>query len=123
VRLARSSPWDNLMGSGTQGRTTSRPRPNGCPSCRRRGTSSKVEAPHGPARVAEAHCEGSSAALGIIKVRDSCESLQNLGKRKNESGAGDIKEEDAWQRCSELLPRLRKEHEEAQKWLAAFVDM
>jgi osomolarity two-component system phosphorelay intermediate protein YPD1 len=33
--------------------------------------------------------KGSSATLGLIKVKDACEKIQHFGARKNESGAAD----------------------------------
>jgi len=59
--------------------------------------------------------KGSSAALGLVKVRDSCEELQNLGKCKD--GNQDLTPAQALQKCRELLPRLKAEQREATTWL------
>lgn len=72
---------------------------------------------------------GSSAALGLIKVRDSCEKLQvtrrssegshaqNYGKSKDAAGAKAIAPEEALKLCAELLPQLKDEQTEATHWL------
>jgi len=59
--------------------------------------------------------KGSSAALGLLKVRDSCETLQNLGKCKD--GSKDIPPKRALELCRELLPKLKLEQVEATAWL------
>ena len=68
-------------------------------------------------RSAEHIPVGSSAALGVIQVRDSCESIQNLGKSKNASGSSDIKEEEAWKQIEELIPTVKDQHVKATRWL------
>jgi len=62
--------------------------------------------------------KGSSAALGVVKVRDSCEALQNLGKCKDEAGQKAIPESVAWDKCLELIPVLQKQHKQATESLS-----
>jgi len=67
--------------------------------------------------------KGSSAALGAIQVRDSCESLQNLGKEKNAAGSSDISADAAWKEIESLMPALKKQHILATKWLKALCSL
>ncbi|KAF8420093.1 signal transduction histidine kinase [Tirmania nivea] len=46
--------------------------------------------------------KGSSATLGLIKIKDSCEAIQHLGVGLNESGDGTISD------TQELLTRIQK---------------
>ena len=64
-------------------------------------------------------CTGSSAALGVIKVRDSCEILQHLGRCNDEKGEAPIPLDDAYKRCSDILPSLQSDYHQATKWLEA----
>jgi len=59
--------------------------------------------------------KGSSAALGLVKVRDSCELLQNLGKCRD--GDTHIQPNQALKLCREFLPQLKAEQVEATVWL------
>ncbi|KAJ3197247.1 hypothetical protein HK101_005019 [Irineochytrium annulatum] len=60
--------------------------------------------------------KGSSAALGLTKVRMSCEKLQNYGALKDEAG-NPMSEEDALARIRETLERAKAEHKEAEEYL------
>ncbi|KAF9580235.1 hypothetical protein BGW38_003196 [Lunasporangiospora selenospora] len=66
--------------------------------------------------------KGSSAALGLTKVKESCEKLQNLGNRKDENGANTISNEVAEKKIGKLLIRMRKEYEEARSYLEDFYE-
>jgi HPt (histidine-containing phosphotransfer) domain-containing protein len=50
--------------------------------------------------------KGSSAAIGIIKVQQSCEEMQHCNK--NKTTLADI---------AKLLARVKEEHKEAEEWL------
>jgi len=67
--------------------------------------------------------KGSSAALGVIKVRDSCEALQNLGRKKDAAGSSEISEDKAWTECTKLIPALQEQHAQAKKWLVALIGL
>jgi len=67
--------------------------------------------------------KGSSAALGAIQVRDSCESLQNLGKEKNAAGSTTLGADEAWKEIETLVPTLKKQHALATKWLKALCSL
>ncbi|EWC48716.1 hypothetical protein DRE_00021 [Drechslerella stenobrocha 248] len=64
--------------------------------------------------------KGSSATLGIYRVRDSCEKIQHLGGRKDETGSKDIKEEQALTSIAEILPLLKDDYADAEAWLMKF---
>lgn len=46
--------------------------------------------------------KGSSATLGLTKVKDYCEKIQNYGDRKDDQGVNDIRSSDA-----ELLRKIK----------------
>nr|CAG8450813.1 4778_t:CDS:2 [Entrophospora candida] len=58
-----------------------------------------------------------SAAMGLTKVKDSCEKIQHCGNKKDESGKKDITEEDALIRITDLLVQVRAEYESAEAHL------
>ena len=62
--------------------------------------------------------KGSSAALGVSKVQQSCEHIQNYGKLKD--GTAPLAEAEAIVKISKSLARAREEYEEAKKWLESF---
>ncbi|KAM0790473.1 hypothetical protein ACM66B_003349 [Microbotryomycetes sp. NB124-2] len=66
--------------------------------------------------------KGSSAALGLQRVQRTCEQMQHVGQRKDESGeSGELLSEDeALKRSRGLLERVKREQEEAKEWLEAF---
>lgn len=61
--------------------------------------------------------KGSSAALGIKKVQDSCEHIQHYGAKRDEINNKDLTEAQALRRITLLMPRLEKDFESAKKWL------
>ncbi|KZS90543.1 histidine-phosphotransfer domain, HPT domain-containing protein [Sistotremastrum niveocremeum HHB9708] len=63
--------------------------------------------------------KGSSAALGLSKVQASCETMQNLGKLKDENHEP-LKAEEALNRIDDLLVRVKQEYDEAETWLRHF---
>ena len=53
--------------------------------------------------------KGSSATLGFVKVKDQCERIQHFGAKKDETGTGDIQDEEYCLRMiSEALTEARK---------------
>ncbi|KAK6359452.1 hypothetical protein TWF696_000610 [Orbilia brochopaga] len=64
--------------------------------------------------------KGSSATLGIFKMRDSCEKIQHWGALKDEAGENDIDEDEALKKISDVMPTLKSEFEAARKWLNDF---
>ncbi|KZV84692.1 histidine-phosphotransfer domain, HPT domain-containing protein [Exidia glandulosa HHB12029] len=61
--------------------------------------------------------KGSSAALGVHKVQESCERMQNYGKLLDDNGEKKLKEDDALSRITKLLARVKVEYTEAEKYL------
>lgn len=61
--------------------------------------------------------KGSSAALGIIKVQDSCEKMQHYGNLRDEEAGIDLSEKDALKRIQELLDKCKVDYEEAKEWM------
>lgn len=64
--------------------------------------------------------KGSSAALGLNKVKASCEKMQHYGNRKKANGEGTLTEEEAMERCKELLEQLKDEQTHSKAWLESF---
>jgi len=66
--------------------------------------------------------KGSSATLGLIKVRDSCEMIQNYGDYKNVKG--ELVYEGQPQKCLDLIraviPVLKEDYADAEKRLRKF---
>lgn len=61
--------------------------------------------------------KGSSAALGLTKVKDSCECMQHYGAKKNADGFGTIESEVALTKIKETLARVKQEYTEAEVYL------
>ncbi|KAF9342480.1 hypothetical protein BGX26_007450, partial [Mortierella sp. AD094] len=66
--------------------------------------------------------KGSSAALGLTKVKESCEKLQHYGNRKDAIGANTITNDEAESLIRALLIQMRKEYDEAENYLRVFYD-
>jgi osomolarity two-component system phosphorelay intermediate protein YPD1 len=58
--------------------------------------------------------KGSSAAIGVIKVRDLCEKMQHWGHSKDETGSKPIKDEDALKYIEDALIQAREGFDEAE---------
>ncbi|KAF9301429.1 hypothetical protein BGZ74_006725 [Mortierella antarctica] len=67
--------------------------------------------------------KGSSAALGLTKIKDSCEKLlQHLGNLKDTVAAKPIPSSQDEAVIRELLGQMRKEYEEVETFLKLFYD-
>ncbi|KAH7058273.1 signal transduction histidine kinase [Linnemannia elongata] len=66
--------------------------------------------------------KGSSAALGLTKVKESCEKLQHYGNRKDAAGVESITNEEAETLIRALLVQMRREYNEAESYLKVFYD-
>ncbi|UQC74481.1 hpt domain-containing protein [Colletotrichum lupini] len=64
--------------------------------------------------------KGSSATLGLVKVRDSCEKIQRYGKKENEDGTPETDEKLCLERIEKTLKDLKTEYEDAEKLLKKF---
>jgi len=65
--------------------------------------------------------KGSSATLGLTKVKDSCEKIQHYGQKKDEFGTADEPDEKkCLERITETLKAVKEEYAEAEKVLKKF---
>ena len=67
--------------------------------------------------------KGSSATLGITKVKDSCEKIQHLGARKDESG-NPSNESDAYflAKIEQIIKQVRVDYKQAEVVLKKFYE-
>ena len=61
--------------------------------------------------------KGSSAALGVAKVQDSCERMQHYGHLRDEERGVDITKPEALKLIRECLTKAKKDYVEAEAWL------
>ncbi|KOS15712.1 putative histidine phosphotransferase [Malassezia pachydermatis] len=64
--------------------------------------------------------KGSSAAVGVIKVRNSCEAIQHYGNCHEADGSTVISKEQALDRLSQTVKKVKDEYNEAAATLRAF---
>lgn len=65
--------------------------------------------------------KGSSATLGLTKVKDSCEKIQHYGQQKDEAGTTDEPDEKkCLARIKETLVSVKEEYKEVEKVLRKF---
>jgi len=65
--------------------------------------------------------KGSSATIGLTKVKDYCEKIQNFGMKKDETGVSDLSDESVClSRIRSALGSMRKEYIRAEKHLNRF---
>ena len=64
--------------------------------------------------------KGSSAAVGVIKVRDSCEAIQHYGKCHEPDGVTQLDPDTALLRLKDTLHNVKEQYEEARSTLRAF---
>lgn len=66
--------------------------------------------------------KGSSATLGLIKVRDGCEKIQRYGKNENLDGSSEPDSELCFKRITEALKTVKADYEDVEKRLKAYYD-
>ncbi|KAH0543943.1 hypothetical protein FGG08_001844 [Glutinoglossum americanum] len=67
--------------------------------------------------------KGSSATLGLTKVKDSCEKIQHYGAKKDDTGTRDEPSDDVClRRIRDALALVREEYNEVEKVLKRFYD-
>jgi len=65
--------------------------------------------------------KGSSATLGLTKVKDSCEKIQHYGQKKDEAGTEDEPDEEkCLEKVKETLVAVKEEYAEVEKVLKKF---
>ncbi|KAL7823530.1 signal transduction histidine kinase [Trichoderma gracile] len=66
--------------------------------------------------------KGSSATLGLIKVRDGCEKIQRYGKQENLDGSPEPDTDVCLERVKEALTAVKSDYEEVELGLKKFYD-
>lgn len=64
--------------------------------------------------------KGSSATLGLTKVKECCEKIQHYGQLKDENGDFGLTDAEALQKIKQELALLRKEYAIVEKKLKKF---
>ncbi|KAF1977841.1 phosphotransmitter protein-like protein Ypd1 [Bimuria novae-zelandiae CBS 107.79] len=64
--------------------------------------------------------KGSSATLGLNKVKDSCEKIQNYGQKKDEKGEKEITEEEGLKKLETTIEQAKQEFHDVEKVLKKF---
>lgn len=64
--------------------------------------------------------KGSSATLGLTKVKDSCEKIQHFGQLKDETGSKDITEGEALKKLKHIISQAEDEFAEVERVLKVF---
>lgn len=64
--------------------------------------------------------KGSSAALGITKVKDSCEKMQHYGNLRDEESGEELTKKDALEKIRALVVVVQEEYDEARAWLERY---
>lgn len=65
--------------------------------------------------------KGSSATLGLTKVKDSCEKIQHFGAMKDETGTHDeTDKEKCLSNCKKTIEQAQGEFKEVEKLLKKF---
>ncbi|KAG9241252.1 hpt domain-containing protein [Calycina marina] len=65
--------------------------------------------------------KGSSATLGLTKVKDSCEKIQHYGQKRDEAGTAEMPDEDeCLKKIEETLVSVKEEYAEVEKVLRRF---
>ncbi|KAK9369307.1 signal transduction histidine kinase [Lipomyces kononenkoae] len=67
--------------------------------------------------------KGSSAALGLTKVKNSCEKIQHLGAKKDETGTTELNDPDfCLKEIKTILKSVRQEYAESESFLRKYYD-
>jgi len=64
--------------------------------------------------------KGSSAAVGLIKLKASCEKIQNYGNKLDETGNHPISGDEALNKIREVLLVTKRDFRDAEIWLKRF---
>ncbi|KAI7860299.1 signal transduction histidine kinase [Circinella umbellata] len=66
--------------------------------------------------------KGSSAAIGLKKVKETCEKIQNIGNCQDEIGLKGLDETEAIKKITQILPLVKAEYSEAEEYLKNFYE-
>lgn len=64
--------------------------------------------------------KGSSAAVGVIKVRNSCETMQHYGTLHDADGVTELSREEAIAKLTQTTAQVKQQYDEAKATLRAF---
>lgn len=64
--------------------------------------------------------KGSSATLGMAKVRDGCEKIQQYGKRVDDDGNPDLDEDICLKRIGEAMSHVKEDYADVEKALRKY---
>lgn len=66
--------------------------------------------------------KGSSAALGLTKIKNSCEKIQHLGSRRDETGTSEIIEDEDYllNKIRSILEVLHADYEQIREYFGEF---
>lgn len=67
--------------------------------------------------------KGSSAALGVIKVRESCEEIQHYGNLRDEGADKDLTVKEALENIEVTIAKVLEEYDEAEQWLKKYYEV
>lgn len=66
--------------------------------------------------------KGSSATLGLVRVRDGCEKIQRFGKLENEDGSAEPNADLCLDRIKEALAAVKTDYQDAEIRLRKFYE-
>ncbi|EFY92233.1 Phosphorelay intermediate protein [Metarhizium acridum] len=66
--------------------------------------------------------KGSSATLGLVKVRDGCEKIQRYGKNENLDGSSEPDSELCLKRITEALGTVKADYQDVERRLKSYYD-
>ena len=58
--------------------------------------------------------------MGLTKVKDSCEKIQNFGQKKDETGTKDITEDEGLEKLKTTIEQAKQEFHDVEKVLKKF---
>lgn len=67
--------------------------------------------------------KGSSAALGTIKVRESCERIQHYGNLRDEGANKNLSKKEALEKVRNTIAKVQEEYDEAEQWLRKYYEV
>ena len=66
--------------------------------------------------------KGSSAAVGVTKVRNSCDTIQHYGNCQDADGMTKLSEAEAFEKLKRTLEQVKEEYKEAKATFHSFFD-
>lgn len=64
--------------------------------------------------------KGSSATLGLVKIRDGCENIQQYGKNENVDGSPELDSELCLKRIKEALKEVKTDYRDVESKLRKY---